>query len=555
MLSEIRIRNFAIIESVTLQLLPGFNVLSGETGAGKSIIVGALGFLLGERGSSDMVRSGADRTSVEGVFDVGDIEEIGSWADQRGIDLEDRLLILKRELGSNGRGRAWVNGTAVTAATLAEAGRMLVSLHGQHEAQTLLDSPSQRRILDEFAGAAGIAAQVAGAHAALVQVRAEIGELQRRHQEAARREDYLRHVVVEIEGAALTPGEDARVEDEARVLEHAGELRELSAQLFSALTGDETGILQRLDGARRALSTMERIDSAAAELAAMFERGVEALEELARAAESYAERVELDPERLVQVRDRRDLIHRLTKKYGPTIEDVIETGQGARAELDLLDTSALDTRMLQERERALLEQRGDAAKRLTKLRRSGAAKLTRSVDSLLPELGLADGRFSVALERLAETGASGDEEVTFHVALNPGHPGRPLARVASGGELSRLMLGLETILARASSVPTLVFDEVDAGIGGAVGLQVGAMLRRVAMHHQVFAISHLPQLAAHAHHHIVVEKGARDGVTTADVTAVTGDGRVHEIARMLGGDPDSAVGRAHATELLQRTGD
>lgn len=555
MLSEIRIRNFAIIESVALQLQPGFNVLSGETGAGKSIIVGALGFLLGERGNADLVRTGADKAAVEGVFDVSRLSDVAGWADERGVDIEEGVLILKRELSSAGRGRAWVNGTPVTAATLSEIGRTLVSLHGQHEAQTLIDSPSQRRILDAFAEATETAERVADAWRSLAAVRAEIADLVRRRQEAAKREDYLRHVAAEIESAALTPGEDVRVEEEARVLENAGELRELAAELYASLSDDDAGVLPRLDSARRALGAISRIDASAGELVDLFDRGSEALEELARSAEAYAERVELDPERLAQVRERREAIFRLTKKYGPSIEDVLETGRAARAELDLLDASGFDARLLEERERALVEQLSILAAKLTKMRRSGAAKLTKSVDALLPELGLADGRFSVALERVAETGAHGDEEVTFHVALNPGHPARPLARVASGGELSRLMLALETILARKGSVPTLVFDEVDAGIGGAIGLQVGAMLRRVAAHHQVFAISHLPQLAARAHHHIVIQKGARDGVTTADVTTVSGEERVAEVARMLGGDPASRVGREHAEELLKAGSD
>lgn len=550
MLNEIRIRNFAVIESVTLPLIPGFNVLSGETGAGKSIIVGALGFLLGERGSVDLVRPGADKVTVEGVFEVGTVEEATRWADDHGIDLDDQTLILKRELNSSGRGRAWINGAPVTAGTLAELGRLLVSLHGQHEAQTLLDAQSQRRILDAFAQAETVAADVRGAYQSLRDVRAQISDLAMRRKDAAKREDYLRHVSSEIESARLASGEDVRVEDEARVLEHAGELRELAAQLYGLLTGDETAVIPRLDAVRRILASIGRIDAGADVLQENFDRGVSALEELAHAAESYAERIDLDPTRLQEVRERRELIHRLLRKYGRSIEEVLESGRAARAELDLLDSSGFDARLLEERERALAEQLGNAARRLTRLRRTAAAKLTKSVDALLPELGLGEGRFSVALERQPETGAYGDEEVSFHVALNPGHPARPLARVASGGELSRVMLALETILARVGNVPTLVFDEVDTGIGGSVGLEVGGMLRRVAEHHQVLVISHLPQLAARAHHHIVVEKGARDGVTTADVAVVVGDGRVEEIARMLGGDPGSTIGRKHAQELL-----
>jgi DNA repair protein RecN (Recombination protein N) len=555
MLSEIRIRNFAIIESVTLQLLPGFNVLSGETGAGKSIIVGALSFLLGERSNADVVRAGAEKASVEGVFDAIESDEVETWARERGIDLDEPVLILKRELSAAGRSRAWINGTPVTASTLAEAGSLLVSLHGQHETQTLLDSPSQRRILDTFSEAASAAAEVAAIHREIAELRAKIEDLERRRTEAAKREDYLRHVVTEIETTAMTPGEDLRIEDEARVLEHADELRELAAALFDALSGDETGALARLRDARRTLAAMLRIDPSASDLMDQYEAGTGALEDLSRAAESYADRVDLDPERLIQVRERREIIHRLLKKYGPTVEDVLETGRSARAELDLLDSSVLDARTLGGTAKRLEERLASAARKLTKLRRAGSARLTKSIDALLPELGLADGRFSVALERLPATTAYGDEEVTFHVALNPGHPSRPLARVASGGELSRLMLALETILARSSRVPTLVFDEIDAGVGGGVGLQVGDMLRRVARHHQVFAISHLPQLASRAHHHIVVQKGAREGVTSADVSSVAGETRVREIARMLGGDESSAAGRAHAQELLQRAAD
>jgi DNA repair protein RecN (Recombination protein N) len=552
MLTEIRIRNFAIIESVTLPLASGFNVLSGETGAGKSIIVGALGFLLGERSSTDLVRPGTDRATVEGVFEVRGLREVLRWADDRGIDVEDEMLILKRELTAGGRSRAWANSSAVTAATLAEVGRLLVSLHGQHEAQTLLDASSQRAVLDSFAQGDAVVSEVRDAFRELSEVRAQVADLGRRRQDAARREDYLRHVVGEIESARLTAGEEASVEEEARILEHAGELRELSHTLHAALADEDAGVLSRLATARRSLTSIMRIDAGAAQLEEQFERGVSALEELAEAAANYAERVELDPSRLAAVRERRELIHRLTKKYGPSVADVIETGRSARSELDLLDSSGFDAKVLEERERSLADSLAVAAGKLTKLRRAAAGKLTRNVDALLPDLGLADGKFSIVFERRPETGAYGDEEISFHVALNPGHPARPLARVASGGELSRVMLALETILARVGKVRTLVFDEVDAGIGGGVGAQVGAMLRRVAEHHQVLAISHLPQLAARAHHHIVVEKGAKEGVTTADVVVVDGSTRVEEIARMLGGGADSRVTRQHAKELLER---
>jgi DNA repair protein RecN (Recombination protein N) len=250
------------------------------------------------------------------------------------------------------------------------------------------------------------------------------------------------------------------------------------------------------------------------------------------------------------VRRRRDLLFRLTKKYGPTLGDVIEAGRSARGELDLVDSADLDLRTLEERERSASQALLERAAALTALRAQASERLGRAVDEVLPDLGMPDGRFHAALVPLRDVGPEGAEGVEFRVSLNVGHEERPLARVASGGELSRVMLALKTILARLDRVPTLIFDEVDAGIGGRVGLQVGETMRRVASYHQVFAITHLPQIAARAHHHILVSKGARGGVTTADVAVLDGDPRVTEIARMLGGDPESDVSRAHARELL-----
>jgi DNA repair protein RecN (Recombination protein N) len=551
MLTELRIRNFAIIESLVLPLARGFNVLSGETGAGKSIIVGALGLLLGERASTDLIRSGADRATVEGVFDVSDRPEIVSLLDERGIDVEESLVVLKREIVAAGRARAWVNGSTVNAGILAEIGRHLVNLHGQHEAQTLLDPDAQRRILDAFAGVTGEAAGVREAYDAWSAARREIADLLRRRADAEKRADYLRHVVQEIEGAKLVEGEDVRLEDEARRLEHAEELRELAGGISSAIEGDEGTLLEQLSHVARLLASIQRIDPSLSRLQELYDAAYYNLEALGREVAEYESSVELDPSRLEEVRRRRDLLFRLTKKYGPTLGEVIEAGRAARAELDLVDSAGLDLRALEEREREAERTLLERAAALTAARTAAAERVGAAVDEVLPDLGMPDGHFIAALLPAREVGPDGAESVEFRVSLNVGHEERPLARVASGGELSRVMLALKTILARLDRVPTLIFDEVDAGIGGRVGLQVGETMRRVASYHQVFAISHLPQIAARAHHHILVSKGARGGVTTADVTVLDGDARVTEIARMLGGDPESDVSRAHARELLE----
>ena len=549
MLTELRIKNFAIIETLTLPLARGFNVLSGETGAGKSIIVGALGLLLGERASADLIRTGAERATVEGVFDVTDRPEIQAVLDEHGIEVEDGTVVLKREIAP-GRARAWINGTTVNASLLAQVGRLLVNLHGQHEAQTLIDPEAQRRILDAFAGATQQAAEVRQSHDELSSIIREIGELTKRRADAERRADYLRHVVKEVSDAKLTEGEDVRLEDEARRLEHAEELRSLASGIAAALDGEEESVLPKLSALSRQLATIQRIDPTLSRLQDSYDAAYYALESLARELEEYESTVELDPARLEDVRRRRDLIFRLTKKYGSSLADVIRAGDDARAELDLVDSAGLDIRQLETREREARSALNERAAALTKLRRAGAKRLADAVDAILPELGMPDGHLTVSLQPAKTIGASGAEDVEFCVSLNVGHEPRALSRVASGGELSRVMLALKTILARLDRVPTLIFDEVDAGIGGKVGLQVGETMRRVASHHQVFAITHLPQIAARAHHHILVSKGARGGVTTADVAVMRDDGRVAEVARMLGGDPESEVSRAHARELL-----
>src|SRR5690349_19998575 len=381
MLTELRIRNFAIIEQVNLPLSEGFNVLSGETGAGKSIIVGALGLLLGERASADLIRSGADKATVEGVFDISNLKGISRLADERGIEVEDETLVLKREIATNGRGRAWINGTTVTATVLAEIGRLLVNLHGQHEAQTLLDNESQRRILDAFGGAEGQVEVVRTTFGELSVVRREIANLSTRRAEAEKRADYLRHVAKEIEEAKLSPGEDTKLEDEARVLENADELRTLASAHNELLSGEESSVLSQLGAAQRPLSSIERIDPSAARMQELFDSGFYALQELARAVEDYAGSVERDPARQEEVRRRRDRLFGLLKKYGPTLDNVIEAGCYVRADLDLVDTAQLDLANLNAREAELRKRLVSEAEKLSDMRLSAGKKLAKAVDT------------------------------------------------------------------------------------------------------------------------------------------------------------------------------
>ncbi len=549
MLLELRIQDFAVIDRVAVRLAPGLNVLSGETGAGKSIVVGALSLLLGERASADLVRAGADRAVVEGVFDVAEHPDVLELLADQGLEAEDGLLILRREVSASGRGRAWVCGAATTAAFVGELGRRLVDLHGQHAHQTLLRPDEQRAILDAYAESTALAEAVRSAHARLLECRRELQELERRRAAAEQRADLLRFQAEEIEAARLREDEEELLEAEAQRLEHAEDLARLSGTLYQALYASEDAVTERLGELRRTLDHLIRIDPTQAEARELLESALYTLDELGRRMGEYAARIEHDPARLDEIRRRQDLLFRLRTKYGPTLADVIATGRRAREELDVLDRSALDRRALEKEEaeaRAELERH---AGELSARRAAAAARLAEEVGGIQPELGLA-GRFEVALDPLPEIGAAGAESVEFRIALNVGFEPRPLARVASGGELSRVMLALKTILARLDQVPSLVFDEIDTGIGGVTATRVAANLRRVAECHQVFVITHLPQIAARADHHLRVEKLEADGRAATRLTELTGEERVRELARMLGGDPDSAASLEHARELL-----
>ena len=554
MLVELRIRNVAVIDAVTLPLAAGLNVLTGETGAGKSLIVGSLGMLLGERAAADRVRAGADKATVEGVFDASKLSLLRALLDERGIDADDDLLVLKREIGANGRSRAWINGSPVTAAVLAAVGVQLVSVHGQHDSRQLIDGEHQRELLDAFVGAQSARERVSDAYQRLAALRTRELELERRRQDASRRADYLRFVVREIEDAALVAGEEDSVDGDIRRLAHAEELQSLAAQAAEAIGGDGGAALSQLASVRRLLLALARIDPDTERWQGAFDGAVYALDELARELQEYAEAVDSDPVRLRRIESRRDLLHSLMRKYGPTLDDVQATGRTSREELDLVDGGSLDLRAIAASRATVQGELAEVASELTRLRQSGAQRLATAVSALLPELGMPDGLFAVSLTPLDAVGNAGAEQVTFVAALNAGSDARPLTRIASGGELARLMLALSTVLARLQQVPTLVFDEVDAGVGGAVAWQVGALMRRVASHHQVLAISHLAQIAARAHHHVVVRKSAVGTVTTADTDVVVDEARVVEIARMLGGDAEREVSRAHARELLERGG-
>jgi DNA repair protein RecN (Recombination protein N) len=553
-LAELRVRDLAVIADVTLKLRPGLNVLTGETGAGKSMLVDALALLLGERASADVVRPGAPRAVVEAVFDLptataASPASAASIAQELGLDLEDGQLIVRRDINAEGKNRAWANGSPTTVGALARLGQVLVDLHGQHEAQSLLKPAEQRDILDAFGDAAAERAAVEGAHARAAELRDQERQLAQKLDEIRRRADYLRHVAQEIAGARLKLGEDELLAVEAKRLANVEELTRLAERLEDLVDGDEGTALHALSQASRVLDQLERIDPSLAPWRELLDQAYAGAEELARAVRGYAAEIERDPGRLEVVERRRDLLYRLLQKYGPAIADVIRFGEEAQRELSLLDTADDDLKALAARRAAADGALREAAQQLTAKRKKAAARLAKAVEDLLPGLGMPGGKFAARLTPLDPVTGTGADEVVFLVQLNVGLEARPLAQVASGGELSRLMLALKVVLARHDRLPTLVFDEVDQGIGGEVAVQVGEALGQVAASRQVLVITHLPQIAAQAAHHVVVSKRPKGGIATADVQAVSGEERVQEIARMLG-DAEGAVARQHARELL-----
>ncbi len=552
MLTELRIQDYAVIDDLTLTLGSGLNVLTGETGAGKSIIVGALSLVLGDRASSDVVRTGSERAFIEASFDVSGHTRLLERLEELGLEGDGGALVIRREIQAEGRNRAWVNGVLSTASVVSELGSALVDLHGQHEHQSLLRREEQRAILDRYADATRLCEEVKELYLEVAVLRKELAGREERREELQARADRLCFQMVEIEDAGVRLGEEEELAEEAERLGHAQELLEGASRVYDALYGEETAVSDRLSEIKALAERLAGFDPALSDVAGTLDALYHQVAELARRIGDYASDTEASPERLEAIRERQDTLFRIKRKYGPEISDVLENKQSIQAEVDELEAGAFGTQEVQDK---LAEREGvlkEAASRLRSLRADASRRIAEDVIALFPDLGMPEARLEVRLGYLDDTGPSGSETVEFRVSVNPGFDPLQLARIASGGELSRVMLALKSVLADVDEIPTLVFDEIDAGIGGVVAGAVGDQLRSVAGRHQVFVITHLPQIAARAHAHLLVEKGVdeEEGLASTSVNTLEGEGRVTEIARMLGGDPESETSQEHARELL-----
>lgn len=549
MLSSLRIRNLALVEQLEWNLSAGFVAITGETGSGKSIIVGALKLVLGERADKSLIRSGADSCSVEAVFSLRQTKALNAWLEEQGVEpCEDGHLIIKRVFAQAGTNRQFINGSATTLAVLKELGDGLVDLHGPHDHQSLLSNDKQLELLDSFAGADALMEKYATQYRTVLRLTAERDELAGNEAALERELDLLRHQVDEIEAAQLQPGQEEELLARYTVASNARKILEISSAALNRLIEAEDSALARLNETGRALRDLERVDPAASRFSDSLHRGLAEIEDLASSLQRYAEELDLEPRELAEMEERVSLFETLKRKYGGSIADVIAFGDVAAARLMKIETRGAEIERLGqaiEKERqAMLE----TAAKLAEKRAAAAPKLAKSVTGGLRDLGFKKSDFTVELQKLATPGPRGLEGVEFVFAPNPGEPAKPLKAIASSGEVSRVMLAVKSSLAAQDTVALLVFDEIDADVGGEIAHAVGLKMQAIAGERQVLAITHLPQVAACARTQFVVTKDITGGRTLSSLTEVSGDARVEEIARMLGGKGESA--RAHAKTLL-----
>lgn len=554
MLELLRIKDFALIDDVETELRPGLNVMTGETGAGKSIIVTALNLVLGMRASSEVVRTGSSEARIEALFNIEGNRRVAGLLDELGLEADQKELVLARTISKEGRSRCYANGALTTLGALASIGNELVDFHGQHDHQSLLRTDKQVELLDEYAGLTELRSNVGEDYGRLLEIRRALSELDKDERERARQIDFLTHEVNEIDSARLEPLEDERLRARKKIVINAEQLFSLSKQAYALVYSDDNSITDNLGLLRKSLGELADIDADFRPFAESLDDVHHKLEEIAYKLRDYSGTLEFDPGELDAVETRLHLINGLKRKYGESIAAILEYKDKCERELETLrshDERLADAQ--QQHEHVLAECR-EKAKTLSEKRRRAARRLATKVKKELEALGMDKAKFDVSVSRRPDEAltSTGLDDVDFMLSANPGEPAKPLKQVASGGEISRVMLGLKTVLAEADDIPTLVFDEIDAGVGGAVARTVGAKLKAVADSHQVVCITHLPQIAATANHHIRVTKQPEKGRMVTRVASLDKEERIKEIATLLDGRKLSKISLQHARELLER---
>lgn len=549
MLTSLRIRNLALVEDLFWEIGPGLVGVTGETGAGKSMIVGALKLVLGERADRTLIRTGAETCSVEATFSLGEPEVINALLEEAGLEpCEGQELIIKRQVGASGQNRQFINNGPATLGTLKELGRHLVDLHGPHDHQSLLSRDRQRALLDAYAAASPALAKHQDAWRRWQHAVRELNELKQADQASAAEIELLRHQITEIEAAQAQPNEEETLLPRYQRATNSARLVELCAAALQTLSEADDSLLTQFRQLQRTLRDLERLDPSQAAVWKGAETAFIELEELENSLRDYSDQLEADPAALQSLEERLNTLESLKRKYGGSLPAVLEHLERATLKMTRMENRDEALAVLEAEVETARRQAEATAAALSAQRKKAAPKLAKEIASHLLDLGFKQAEFKIVLELLAEPALHGAEDVDFLFAPNPGEPSRPLRLIASSGEMSRLMLAIKSALARQDSIPLLVFDEIDANIGGEIASRVGRKMAALGNSHQVIAITHMPQVAALATSHYEVTKRTTGDRTVSSLRLIDGDTRLQEIARMLGGRSASAL--AHAKALL-----
>jgi len=552
MLTDLTIKNIAIIDSLHLSFGPGLTVLTGETGAGKSIIIDAVGLIMGGRASAELIRSGEEEAVVEALFDISGRADLKSLLEESGMEVEDELIV-KRSISRSGKNRIFINGSMAPLALLGDIARRLINIYGQHESQTLLKPENQLALLDAFAGTVSLRISFSELYSRLQSIEERLSHLDDQERETARKLDLLSFQSEEIANADLKTGEEEELEEHRQLLANAEKLATVSGEAFEQLYGGDSAMLGQLRRISASIAEISHIDHSLADTANTIENAYLQLEDVAITLRGYASHIESDPQALQHMEDRLDLIGRLKRKYGASISEILTFKQDVDRQLEQLAGQQQDKQALEHEKQQVGKQLEAFGAELGKKRRAAAADMKKALEAEIHQLAMKNAVIDIELTTLTEPRTSGFEKLELLFSPNPGETPRPLAKIASGGELSRLMLAFKQVLPEGD-VPTLVFDEVDTGIGGATSDIVGRKLKKVAARQQVLCITHLPQVAVFADHHLQVEKRVEDGRTATLVSQLDNTARIEEISRMLGGAIITDTTRQHAKEMLSAAG-
>lgn len=553
MLTHIRIRNFAIIDHLDLDLKDKLTALTGETGAGKSILLGALGLLLGDRADSDSVRAGSSKAEISAEFDISALPFVQQWLSEKELDSEGDCL-LRRRLGSDGRSRAFINGSAVPLQDMRQLGEMLVDIHGQHEHQSLMKAEMQRQLLDDYAGHGSLLNDVKSTFTEWRKQRTKLTELSNANQDRNDRLDLLRYQVSELDQLELQDGEAQQLQQEHQLLANADELDEKTAASLQALyEADENSIYTQLSRQARNIESIIATDEKISPVYEMLSEAMVQIEESASLLRDYRDNLNSDPQRFNEIETRLGVIHDLSRKHHVEPDQLIALHQRLTEELDQLDNADENISQLQARVEQLEKQFTQQAEKLSQSRQKTAKKLNREISQSMQTLGMAGGQFEIQIRPKETPSASGVDQIEYQVSTNTGQPFKALAKTASGGELARISLAIQMITAQQGRIPTLIFDEVDSGVGGGIAEIVGQHLRKLGESRQVFCITHLPQVASQAHYHMQVYKHTDGKETRTEIKPLSEADRVDEVSRMLGGLEITQQTIDHAKDMLKRS--